>query len=61
MREKKRIARRLLDEIQLNLPMPVRRIVAYEKVVGDKNPVALHRGPIVYCIEGGFMNINGLL
>lgn len=39
------------DEIVLNLPMPVRRIVAHEKVVADRDRVALQRGPIVYAAE----------
>ena len=39
------------DAITLNLPMPVRRIVANEKVEADRNRVALQRGPIVYAAE----------
>jgi len=39
------------DIIELNLPMPVRRVVANEKVKDDRNKVALIRGPIVYCAE----------
>src|SRR5262245_10138281 len=39
------------DTIDLNLPMPVRRIVAHEKVAADKDRVALQRGPIVYAAE----------
>ena len=39
------------DVIDLNLPMPVRRIVAHEKVEADRNRVALQRGPIVYAAE----------
>ena len=37
--------------IRLNLPMPVRRIVANDKVEADRNRVALQRGPIVYAAE----------
>jgi DUF1680 family protein len=40
------------DIIELNLPMPVRRVLANEKVKDDLNKVALVRGPIVYCAEG---------
>ena len=40
------------DTIELDLPMPVRRIVAHEKVLDDAGRVALERGPIVYCAEG---------
>jgi DUF1680 family protein len=39
------------DAIDLHLPMPVRRIVAHEKVEADRNRVALQRGPIVYAAE----------
>jgi uncharacterized protein len=39
------------DTIDLDLPMPVRRIVAHEKVTADKDRVALQRGPIVYAAE----------
>jgi hypothetical protein len=40
------------DIIELDLPMPTRRVVANEKVVEDRGRVALERGPIVYCAEG---------
>lgn len=39
------------DTIELNLPMPVRRVVADEKVGDDIGKVALQRGPLVYCVE----------
>ena len=39
------------DVIDLNLPMPVRRVVAHEKVAADRDRVALQRGPIVYAAE----------
>jgi DUF1680 family protein len=39
------------DAIALNLPMPVRRIVAHDKVAADRDRVALQRGPIVYAAE----------
>ena len=40
------------DAIEFDLPMPVRRVVAHEKVLDDAGRVALERGPIVYCAEG---------
>lgn len=40
------------DEIEMDLPMPIRRVTANEKVKADINKVALVRGPIVYCAEG---------
>ena len=39
------------DLITLNLPMPVREVVAHEKVKADAGKVALQRGPLVYCAE----------
>jgi uncharacterized protein len=39
------------DTIALDLPMPVRRLVAHEKVTDDAGRVALQRGPIVYAAE----------
>ncbi len=39
------------DVIALDLPMPVRRILAHAKVVNNAERVALERGPIVYCAE----------
>jgi len=39
------------DVIELNLPMPVRRVQANENVKADIGRVALQRGPIVFCAE----------
>lgn len=39
------------DVIELNLPMPVRRVLAAADVNADARRVALQRGPIVYCAE----------
>ena len=39
------------DTIDLNLPMPVRRIVSNDQVIANRNRVALQRGPIVYAAE----------
>lgn len=41
------------DAIDLNLPMPVRRVLAHDQVEADRGRVALQRGPLVYCAEGG--------
>jgi len=40
------------DVVELNLPMPIRRVIANEKVKADLNKVTLVRGPVVYCAEG---------
>ncbi len=39
------------DVVELELPMPVRRVVANDKVTDDTGCVALERGPLVYCVE----------
>jgi DUF1680 family protein len=39
------------DQITLDLPMPVRRVVAHEHIEADRGRAALMRGPIAYCIE----------
>jgi DUF1680 family protein len=39
------------DVIALTLPMPVRRIVAHNRVEANRGRVALQRGPIVYAAE----------
>jgi DUF1680 family protein len=40
------------DVVTLDLPMPVRRVLADARVTDDAGRVALERGPIVYCVEG---------
>ena len=40
------------DRVDLDLPMPVRRVVAHPSVAADAGRVALERGPLVYCVEG---------
>jgi uncharacterized protein len=40
------------DVIELNLPMPVRRVAAHASVEADRDRVALQRGPIVFAAEG---------
>jgi DUF1680 family protein len=40
------------DKVDLDLPMPVRRVHAHDKVEANKGKVALMRGPVVYCLEG---------
>ncbi|MCE4566620.1 glycoside hydrolase family 127 protein [Maribellus sp. CM-23] len=39
------------DQIELILPMEVRKVKANEKVADDLGKVALERGPVVYCVE----------
>jgi len=39
------------DVVELNLPMPIRRVVANGQVKADAGRVALQRGPVVFCAE----------
>ncbi|MBC20466.1 MAG: hypothetical protein CMJ74_09440 [Planctomycetaceae bacterium] len=39
------------DQVQLKIAMPMRRVIASEKVVADRGRVAIERGPLVYCLE----------
>ena len=39
------------DKIEVNLPMPVRKVIANKNVKDDNGKVALQRGPIMYCAE----------
>jgi DUF1680 family protein len=39
------------DAIEIDLPMPVRRVLSHEKVAANAGRVALERGPVVYCAE----------
>jgi len=39
------------DQVQLNLPMEVEKVIANKELVDDRNKVALQRGPIMYSAE----------
>jgi len=39
------------DVVELDLPMPVRRVLAHDAVDADRGKVALQRGPLVFCAE----------
>ncbi len=39
------------DKIELNLSMPVKKVVANSLVSADRDKIALQRGPLVYCLE----------
>jgi len=39
------------DQLTLNLPMPVRELVANPQIKDDEGKIALQRGPLVYCAE----------
>ena len=39
------------DKIEVDFPMPVRKVVADERVKEDKDKIAFQRGPVIYCAE----------
>jgi len=39
------------DIIEINFPMPVRKVIANKNVIEDRNKFSIERGPIVYCAE----------
>lgn len=41
------------DTVHLSLPMPVERLASHPKVLENAGRVALRRGPLLYCVEGG--------
>ncbi|MFO1487315.1 MAG: glycoside hydrolase family 127 protein [Verrucomicrobiota bacterium] len=48
------------DVVELDFPMPVRRVLASEHVAALRSQVALERGPLVYCLEDvGNTNVLG--
>lgn len=40
------------DVVEMDLAMPVRRVLAHDAVKDDAGRVAVERGPVVYCAEG---------
>ncbi|MGH8263602.1 MAG: glycoside hydrolase family 127 protein, partial [Steroidobacteraceae bacterium] len=38
--------------LNIDIPMPIRRVVAHARVTADEGKSAIQRGPIVYCLEG---------
>jgi len=39
------------DVVELDLPMPVRRLIAHKSVAADRGRAAIQRGPVVYAVE----------
>jgi len=39
------------DKIEIDFPMPVRKVVADERIADDRGKIALQRGPVIYCAE----------
>jgi uncharacterized protein len=39
------------DKVEIDFPMPVREVVADERVKEDENKIAFQRGPLIFCAE----------
>lgn len=39
------------DKITIGIPMPVRKVIADERIQADKGKVAVQRGPVIFCAE----------
>ncbi len=48
------------DTIEFEMTMPIRRVVAHEKVKNNNGRTALERGPIVYCVEWPDNNVENI-
>jgi uncharacterized protein len=42
--------------MQVDLPMPIRHVLAHDGLADDRDRAAIQRGPIVYCVEGADNN-----
>jgi len=48
------------DTIEFEMTMPIRRVIAHEKVKNNNGRIALERGPIVYCVEWPDNNVENI-
>ena len=48
------------DIIKLEMSMPIRQVIAHDKVRNNAGKVALERGPIVYCLEWPDNDVDSL-
>jgi hypothetical protein len=39
------------DKVEIDIPMPVRKVVADDRIVDDRDKMAVQRGPLIYCAE----------
>jgi DUF1680 family protein len=49
------------DKVDIEFPMPVRTIVADDRVIEDNGKIAVQRGPLVYCAEWPDNNTGNVL
>lgn len=39
------------DKIAIDIPMPVRKVIADQRIEDDKDKIAIQRGPVIFCAE----------
>jgi uncharacterized protein len=49
------------DKVEIDFPMPVRKVVADERVKDDNGKIAVQRGPVIYCAEWPDNNTGNIL
>ncbi len=49
------------DNVTVELPMKVRRVVADSRVLADKGKIAIERGPVVFCAEWPYISGHRVL
>jgi DUF1680 family protein len=49
------------DRVEIDFPMPVRKVVADERIKDDIGKIAIQRGPVIYCAEWPDNNTGNVL
>ncbi|MCU0461582.1 MAG: glycoside hydrolase family 127 protein [Bacteroidales bacterium] len=49
------------DKVEVDFPMPVRKVIADERIKADIGKVAIQRGPLIYCAEWPDNNTGNVL
>lgn len=49
------------DRVEVEFPMPVRKVIADDRVKEDKDKIAFQRGPVIYCAEWPDNNTGNVL
>lgn len=49
------------DRVQIEFPMPVRRVIADERIEDDRGKITVQRGPLIYCAEWPDNNSGNIL
>lgn len=49
------------DQIEIDFPMPVRKVIADERITDDRGKIAIQRGPVIFCAEWPDNNTGNVL